>query len=90
MNPVHERILGEVSYPTLTAAAQSARIDIVDVFRRSEFVGPIVDEGVALKPALIWLQLGVRDPAACARAAAAGIPCVMNRCLMVAHYELRE
>ena len=88
VNPMHESILGEASYPTLTAASQAGRIDVVDVFRRSEFAGPIVDEGVALNANLVWLQIGVRDSAACARAAAAGIPCVMDRCLMVAHWEL--
>jgi predicted CoA-binding protein len=62
---------------------------LVDVFRRSEFVGPIVDEAIALKPQLVWLQVGVRDGAACARAEAAGIPCVMDRCLMVDHQQLQ-
>ena len=88
VNPHHATILDEPSYPTLTAAARAGAIDIVDVFRRSEFVGPIVDEAIAIRPRLIWLQVGVLDPAACARATAAGIPCVMDRCLMVDHREL--
>ena len=88
VNPGHPMILGEPSYPSLTAAAQAEAIDVVDVFRRSELVGPVVDEAIALHPKLIWLQVGVRDPAACARATAAGIPCVMDRCLMVEHQHL--
>ena len=90
VNPGHTTILGEKSYPTLTAAAADHAIDIVDVFRRSEFVGAIVDEAIALHapPRLIWLQLGVVDDAARARAQAAGIPCVMDRCLMVDHQAL--
>ena len=88
VNPKHETILGEPSYASLTAA-QACRVDVVDVFRRSEFVGPIVDEAIALQPKLVWLQVGVRDFAACARAEAADIPCVMDRCLMVDHRELR-
>jgi len=90
VNPGHSTILGEKSYPTLTAAAADHTIDIVDVFRRSEFVGAIVDEAIALPspPRLIWLQLGVVDDAARARAQAAGIPCVMDRCLMVEHRAL--
>jgi predicted CoA-binding protein len=88
VNPKHEGVLGERSYPSLTAAAQACRIDLVDVFRRSEFAGPIVDEAIALKPKLVWLQVGVRDGAACGRAEAAGIPCVMDRCLMVDHAQL--
>jgi len=65
-------------------------IDIVDVFRRSEFVGAIVDEAIGLQspPRLIWLQLGVVDDAAQTRAQAAGIPCVTDRCLMVEHRAL--
>ena len=90
VNPGHSTILGEKSYPTLTAAAADHTIDIVDVFRRSEFVGAIVDEAIGLQspPRLIWLQLGVVDDAAQARAQAAGIPCVMDRCLMVDHRAL--
>lgn len=88
VNPLHALIMGEKTYPTLTAAAQALRIDVVDVFRRSEFAGQIVDEGIALEPKLIWLQVGVRDIAACTRAGAAGIPCVMDRCLMVEHEAL--
>ena len=87
VNPGHSTILGEQSYPTLTAAAADHTIEIVDVFRRSEFVGPVVDEaiGVRPRPRLIWLQIGVVDEAARGRAQAAGIPCVMDRCLMVDH-----
>ncbi len=89
INPRHATLLDEPSYPTLAAAARVASLDIVDVFRRSEFVGPIVAEGIPLRPRLIWLQIGVQDAAACARAEAAGIPCIMNRCLMVDHQMLR-
>ncbi|HUL04679.1 MAG TPA: CoA-binding protein [Gemmatimonadales bacterium] len=88
VNPHHAAILGEPSYPTLAAAARDHRIDVVDVFRRSEFAGAIVDEAIAVHPRLIWLQVGVVDLAAGARAAAAGIPCVMDRCLMVEHRDL--
>src|SRR5207247_11085835 len=50
VNPEHDAVLGERSYPTLNAAARSHPIDIVDVFRRTEFVGPIVDEAIRVKP----------------------------------------
>ena len=90
VNPGHATVLGEKSYPTLTAAAADHAIDVVDVFRRSEFVGPIVDEAIGLlpRPRLIWLQMGVVDEAARARAQMAGIPCVMDRCLMIDHRAL--
>jgi len=88
VNPHHAVILGERCYPTLTAAARDHALDVVDVFRRSEFAGAVVDEAIRVRPRLIWLQLGVVDAAAGARAAAAGIPCVMDRCLMVDHRAL--
>jgi hypothetical protein len=85
INPGHTTILGERSYPTLAAAARDSVIDVVDIFRRSEYAGGVVDEAIPLQPNLIWLQQGVVDEAAAARAAAAGIPCVMDRCLAVEH-----
>jgi predicted CoA-binding protein len=88
VNPGHAAILGEKSYPTLSAAAAEHAIDVVDVFRRSEFVGPIVDEALRVRPRLIWLQVGVVDETAPERAATAGIPLVMDRCLMVDHQAL--
>jgi uncharacterized protein len=91
VNPGHPTVLGEPSYPTLAAAAVAQTIDIVDVFRRSELAGRIVDEALALtpRPRLIWLQVGVVDEAARARAVAAGVPIVMDQCLMVDHQMLR-
>jgi uncharacterized protein len=88
VNPFHSALLGERSYPTLAAAARDHAIDVVDVFRRSEFAGAIVDQAIAVRPRLIWLQLGVVDAAAEERARAAGIPFVMDRCLMVDHRAL--
>ena len=57
-------------------------VDMVDIFRRSAEVGPVVDEALASLPGLkaIWMQLGVQDEAAAARAEAAGVRVVMNRC----------
>jgi predicted CoA-binding protein len=90
INPGHEQILGEKSYPTLAAAARDHAIDIVNVFRRSEHAGVVVDEALALRPPpqLIWLQQGVEDYAAGQRAAAAGVPFVMDECLAVEHRHL--
>jgi hypothetical protein len=89
INPGHKEILGEQSYPTLTDAARDHAIDIVDVFRRSENAGVVVDEAIPLKPKLIWLQLGVVDPAAAQRAGAAGVPFVMDHCIAIEHHRLK-
>lgn len=88
VNPGHDTILGEQSFPTLTAAANQHAIDIVDVFRRSESAGVVVDEAIPLRPMLIWLQLGVVDPDAAARADAQGIPLIQDRCIAIEHRHL--
>jgi len=88
VNPGHDEILGERSYRTLSDAARDHAIDIVDVFRRSELAGAVVDEAIAIRPKLVWLQLGVADEAARARAEGAGIPIVMDRCLAIDHRQL--
>jgi predicted CoA-binding protein len=85
VNPGHAEILGEPSYPTLTAAARDQPLDVIDVFRRSEQAGVVVDEAITLHPLLIWLQQGVVDPEAQSRAEAEGVPFVMDRCLAVEH-----
>src|SRR6266487_52465 len=88
VNPGHPEVLGEKSYHTLTDAAREHTIDIVDVFRRSEHVGAIVDEAIAVHPKLIWLQLGVVDAAAAQRAEAAGIAFIQDHCIAIEHSHL--
>jgi predicted CoA-binding protein len=82
------RILGEVVYATLTEAAQAEKIDLVDVFRNSEDVPPVVAEAIGLGLPAVWLQLGISNDAAIKRARAAGMLAVQNRCLMVDHAHL--
>ncbi|MGQ9557799.1 MAG: CoA-binding protein [Desulfurispora sp.] len=86
VNPTIECVLGERSYPSL--AAVPGPVDIVDIFRRSEEVPPVVAEALEKKPRLIWLQRGVVSPQAAELAAAAGVPLVMDRCLKVEHGRL--
>ena len=79
--PVHPSapvVLGEQGYPTL--ADVPFPVDVVDVFRRSEQAGQFADEAVAIGARGIWFQLGVVDHEAFGRAAAAGVPMVMDTC----------
>ena len=78
-------ILGETVYATLTDACAAQKIDLVNVFRHSEDVPPIVDEAIRLGLTALWLQLGIRHDAAVAQARAAGMRVVQDRCLMVEH-----
>ena len=88
INPMATDILGERCWPTLSAAAQHLKIDLVDVFRNSADVAPIADEAIAIGAQALWLQLGVQDDAACARARAAGLQVVQNHCALVEHQRL--
>jgi len=85
VNPGFDEILGEPCYPTLGSVPRDVEIDIVDVFRRSEHVPPIVDAAVARGVAAVWLQLGVSHPQAEARAREAGLQVVSDRCLKIEH-----
>jgi predicted CoA-binding protein len=75
-----KEILGQKVYAKLADIPEP--IDMVDIFRTSQFVLPVVEEALALKvpPSVIWMQLGIRNDAAAALAETAGVKVVMNRC----------
>jgi predicted CoA-binding protein len=77
-NAAGDRINGEKCYATLAEVPEP--IDMVDVFRRSEAAGDAVDQAIAVGAKIVWMQLGVHDAAAAARAEAHGLKVVMNRC----------
>jgi predicted CoA-binding protein len=76
VNPMIEEALGEKSYPDLKSVPEP--IDMVDIFRRSELVPPVVDEAIEVGVKYIWMQDGVIDHDSAAKAEAAGIPVVMD------------
>jgi uncharacterized protein len=89
VNPMISEVLGERSYPSLSAIPREVRIDLVDVFRRSDQVPPVVDEALARRAPVIWMQLGVENAEAAAKARAAGTIVYENLCIMVQHRRLR-
>ncbi len=82
VNPVlaGQELLGEVVYPSVSAIPVSEDIDMVDIFRNSEAAGPIVDEAIARKIGVIWMQLEVINEEAALKAIQAGCRVVMDRC----------
>ncbi len=83
VNPAETEVLGEKSYASLEQVPET--IDLVDVFRRSEHVSALVDSAIALGVKGIWLQEGVVDGVAAARARKAGLWVVMDRCILKEH-----
>ncbi|GAB4188168.1 MAG: hypothetical protein OHK0024_28600 [Thalassobaculales bacterium] len=88
VNPVAkgQQILGETVLGDLTEL--TGPVDMVDIFRNSEAAGPIADQAVAAGAKVVWMQLGVRNDAAAARAEAAGVKVVMNRCPKIEYARL--
>ena len=88
VNPGHASILGRPCYRSLSEIPPGVRIDIVDVFRRSELVAPVADEAIARGVGFFFMQQGVVDEKAAGRLSAAGIPVAMDRCVLVEHGRL--
>jgi predicted CoA-binding protein len=80
VNPAADEVLGRPCHPSLADLPPGTRVDVVDIFRRSEAAGAHVDEAIEIGARAVWMQLGVIDEAAAERARAAGLDVVMDRC----------
>ena len=78
---------GKNSYPDLLSIPE--KVDVVDIFRRSEAVPPIVDEAIKIKAKVVWMQEGIVNEEAAAKARDAGIEVVMDRCMKKEYIRLR-
>lgn len=80
------QILGQTAYAAITDIPEP--VDMVDIFRGSAEAGAITDDAIAIGAKVVWMQIGVRDPAAARRAEAAGLRVVMNRCPKIEYSRL--
>ena len=90
VNPGHREILGETCYRSLSEIPAEVRVDIVDVFRRSDHVAPVAEQAIERGVGFFFMQLGVVDPESARQLEAAGIPVAMDRCILVEHGRRRR
>jgi predicted CoA-binding protein len=83
VNPREKEILGQVCYPSVTAIPGG--VEVVDIFREPAAVPGIVGEAIAVGAKVVWMQLGVIDEVSAAKAMAAGLEVVMDRCMKIEH-----
>lgn len=86
VNPAYEEVLGQACYPSLRDVP--LKVDMVDCFRRSEDIPAIADEAIGIGARVLWMQLGVINPAAARKAEAAGLEVVMDRCVKIEYARL--
>jgi len=89
INPNISKWMGEKVYASLKEVPAKEKIDVVDIFRRSEFVHEIVDEAIRIKAKAVWMQLGVLDENAAQKAEAAGLLVVMDKCMRIEHRKMK-
>jgi len=88
VNPQAEEIVGEVCYPDLSSIPEP--VDVVDIFRRSDEVLAIIEEAIKIRAKAVWMQEGVINEQAAARAREAGLLVVMDRCMLKEHMKLAK
>ncbi len=86
VNPNFQQILGRETYPDLSSIPES--VDVVDIFRKSDEVLPVVDEAIKIGAKVVWMQEGVINEEAAARARDAGLLVVMDKCMRKQHMQL--
>jgi len=86
VNPKYDSVLGEKCYRSLREIPE--KVDMVDVFRKTADVAPIADDAIAIGARVLWQQLGVRNESAAAKARAAGLEAVLDRCIKIEHGRL--
>lgn len=90
VNPNAAEVLGEKAYSTLAEAAQHEKIDLVNCFRNSEDIPPVVDEAIAIGAKAVWMQLGIANAQAAAKAEEAGLLVVQDHCIKIDHRVLNS
>jgi len=86
VNPTATEILGEKAYPDLVSVPE--KIDVVEIFRKSEDVPPVVDEAIKAGAGVVWMQEGIVNEEAAQKAREAGVQVVMDTCMRVSHRRL--
>ena len=86
VNPSYEEVLGQKCYPSLLDIPD--KVDVVDIFQRSERVPPLVDQAIEIGARVVWMQLGVEHEEAARKARDAGLEVVMNRCMKIEYGRL--
>ena len=85
VNPNETEVLGEKSYSRLEDIPKSHHIEIVDIFRRSDDIPPVVDSAIAVGAKVVWMQQGIENQNAAAKARAAGLFVVEDACILIEH-----
>ncbi len=88
VNPRLPQILGQTCYPDLAAVPE--KVDVVDIFRRSEDVIAVVDQAIEIGARAVWMQRGIVNETAARRAREAGLEVVMDKCMKIEHLKMKE
>jgi len=87
VNPKEKEVLGERSYPDLISIPE--KVDLVNIFRRSEEVPPVVEQAIKIKAKVVWMQEGIVNEEAAKKAYDAGLTVIMDRCMYKEHYKYK-